>query len=112
MASKDVRFGGDARQRMMRGVDTLAEAVKITLGPKGRYVVLASQVSPQKTDAIQKLGQLIDIAQHNSGEFAKDSKLRVPLQNALIGLALAYSRNGDQGQMHATFAEMLPQILP
>jgi chaperonin GroEL len=40
MAAKDVRFAGDARQRMMRGVDTLSEAVKVTLGPKGRNVVL------------------------------------------------------------------------
>jgi chaperonin GroEL len=40
MAAKDVRFGDDARQRMMRGVDTLAEAVRITLGPKGRNVLL------------------------------------------------------------------------
>src|SRR3954467_13920335 len=40
MAAKDVRFGDDARQRMMRGVDTLAEAVRITLGPKGRNVSL------------------------------------------------------------------------
>ena len=40
MAAKDVRFGGDARQRMMRGVDMLAEAVRITLGPKGRNVIL------------------------------------------------------------------------
>jgi chaperonin GroEL len=40
MAAKDVRFGDDARQRMMRGVDTLAAAVKITLGPKGRNVIL------------------------------------------------------------------------
>ncbi|MDQ2802661.1 MAG: chaperonin GroEL [Pseudomonadota bacterium] len=40
MAAKDVRFGGDARQRMLRGVDVLAEAVKVTLGPKGRNVVL------------------------------------------------------------------------
>jgi len=40
MAAKDVRFGDDARQRMMRGVDTLAEAVRITLGPKGRNVIL------------------------------------------------------------------------
>jgi chaperonin GroEL len=40
MAAKDVRFGGDARARMMRGVDILADAVKITLGPKGRNVVL------------------------------------------------------------------------
>jgi chaperonin GroEL len=40
MAAKDVRFGSDARQRMMRGVDTLSEAVKVTLGPKGRNVIL------------------------------------------------------------------------
>jgi len=40
MAAKDVKFGGDARQRMLRGVDILAEAVKVTLGPKGRNVVL------------------------------------------------------------------------
>jgi chaperonin GroEL len=40
MAAKDVRFGGDARQRLLRGVDILADAVKVTLGPKGRNVVL------------------------------------------------------------------------
>jgi chaperonin GroEL len=40
MAAKDVRFGGDARERMLRGVDILADAVKVTLGPKGRNVVL------------------------------------------------------------------------
>ena len=40
MAAKDVRFGGDARARMLRGVDILADAVKVTLGPKGRNVVL------------------------------------------------------------------------
>ncbi len=40
MAAKDVRFGPDARQRMLRGVDILADAVKVTLGPKGRNVVI------------------------------------------------------------------------
>jgi chaperonin GroEL len=40
MAAKDVRFSQDARDRMLRGVDILAEAVKVTLGPKGRNVVL------------------------------------------------------------------------
>src|SRR5215472_10407279 len=40
MAAKEVRFGGDARQRMLHGVDILADAVKVTLGPKGRNVVL------------------------------------------------------------------------
>src|SRR5215472_13391093 len=40
MATKDVKFSGDARERMLRGVETLANAVKVTLGPKGRNVVL------------------------------------------------------------------------
>ena len=40
MASKDVKFGRDARERIMKGVDILADAVKVTLGPKGRNVVL------------------------------------------------------------------------
>src|SRR2546430_703844 len=40
MAAKDVRFAGDAREKMLRGVDILANAVKVTLGPKGRNVVL------------------------------------------------------------------------
>ena len=40
MAAKDVKFGRDARERILKGVDTLANAVKVTLGPKGRNVVL------------------------------------------------------------------------
>jgi len=40
MAAKDVRFGPDARSRMLRGVDLLADAVKVTLGPKGRNVLI------------------------------------------------------------------------
>ncbi|MGO8917925.1 MAG: chaperonin GroEL [Stellaceae bacterium] len=41
MAAKEVRFNGDARDRMLRGVELLANAVRVTLGPKGRNVVLA-----------------------------------------------------------------------
>jgi chaperonin GroEL len=40
MAAKEVKFSGDARARLLRGVDILADAVKVTLGPKGRTVVL------------------------------------------------------------------------
>src|SRR6202162_4092635 len=40
MAAKDVYFASDARDRMLRGVNTLANAVKVTLGPKGRNVVI------------------------------------------------------------------------
>src|SRR6201987_5135172 len=40
MAHKELKYSSDARQALQRGVDTLADAVKVTLGPKGRYVVL------------------------------------------------------------------------
>lgn len=40
MAAKDVKFGNDARTKMLEGVNVLANAVKVTLGPKGRNVVL------------------------------------------------------------------------
>src|SRR3984893_6910362 len=40
MAAKDVRFSSDARDKMLRGVDVLANAVRVTLGPKGRNVII------------------------------------------------------------------------
>ena len=40
MAAKDVRFSTDARDRLLRGIDVLNNAVKVTLGPKGRNVIL------------------------------------------------------------------------
>ena len=47
MAIKEVKFSVDARNRMLRGVDILANAVKVTLGPKGRNVVFeTAQVGP------------------------------------------------------------------
>jgi chaperonin GroEL len=50
MAAKDVKFSGDARERMLRGVDILANAVRVTLGPKGRNVVIErSYGSPRIT---------------------------------------------------------------
>src|SRR3546814_469523 len=49
MAAKDVKFGADARTRMLRGVDILADAVKVTLGPKGRNVVLDKSFGAPRT---------------------------------------------------------------
>jgi len=49
MAAKDVKFGSDARDRMLRGVDTLANAVKVTLGPKGRNVVIERSFGAPRT---------------------------------------------------------------
>src|ERR1700727_442977 len=49
MAAKDVRFAGDARARMLRGVDILADAVQVTLGPKGRNVVIDKSFGAPRT---------------------------------------------------------------
>ena len=49
MAAKDVKFGADARTRLLNGVDILADAVKVTLGPKGRNVVLDKSFGAPRT---------------------------------------------------------------
>jgi chaperonin GroEL len=49
MAAKDVKFAADARDRMLRGVDVLANAVKVTLGPKGRNVILDKSFGAPRT---------------------------------------------------------------
>jgi len=49
MPAKEVKFSGDARDRMLRGVDILANAVKVTLGPKGRNVVLDKSFGAPRT---------------------------------------------------------------
>lgn len=46
MAAKDVKLSTDARERMLRGVDILADPVKVTLGPKGRNVVIEKSFGP------------------------------------------------------------------
>ncbi|HUE65700.1 MAG TPA: chaperonin GroEL [Rhizomicrobium sp.] len=49
MAAKDVKFGADAREKMLRGIDILADAVQVTLGPKGRNVVLDKSFGAPRT---------------------------------------------------------------
>ncbi len=49
MAAKDVRFGADAREKLLRGVDILADAVQVTLGPKGRNVVIEKSFGAPRT---------------------------------------------------------------
>ena len=66
MAAKDVKFETDARTRMLRGVDTLADAVKVTLGPKGRNVVLdksfgAPRITKDGVSVAKKLNCLISL---------------------------------------------------
>ena len=49
MAAKDVKFGADAREKMLRGIDVLADAVQVTLGPKGRNVVIDKSFGAPRT---------------------------------------------------------------
>jgi len=63
MAAKDVKFGADAREKMLRGVDILAEAVKITLGPKGRNVVIEKSFgAPRSTKDGVTVAKEIELA--------------------------------------------------
>jgi chaperonin GroEL len=49
MAAKDVKFGAEAREKMLRGIDILADAVQVTLGPKGRNVVIDKSYGAPRT---------------------------------------------------------------
>lgn len=62
MAAKDIRFGEDARARMVRGVNVLANAVKATLGPKGRNVVLEKSFSTTITKDGVSVAKEIELA--------------------------------------------------
>src|SRR5262245_55990731 len=87
MAAKEVKFSVDARDRMMRGIDLLANAVRITLGPKGRNVVLdKSYGAPRMTkdgvtvakeieleDKFENMGaQMVREVASKSSDFAGD----------------------------------------
>src|SRR5260370_1053792 len=69
MASKELKFGVDARDRMLRGVDILNNAVKVTLGPKGRNVVLDKSFgAPRITkDGVAEIGKFLADAMKKVG---------------------------------------------
>src|SRR3984957_19178867 len=76
MAAKDIKFNGDARDRMLRGIDTLANTVKVTLGPKGRNVVLdKSYGAPRITKdgvTVAKEIELADKFENMGAQMVKD----------------------------------------
>ena len=55
MAAKDVYFASDARDKMLRGVNTLANAVKVTLGPKGRNVIIEKSFGAPRSTILHVL---------------------------------------------------------
>ena len=99
MAAKDVKFGDSARKKMLTGVNTLADAVKATLGPKGRNVVLERSFG---APLITKDGVSV----------AKEIELKDKLEN--IGAQLVKdvaSRANDQAGDGTTTATVLAQAI-
>jgi chaperonin GroEL len=80
MAAKDVKFNSDARERMLRGVEILANAVRVTLGPKGRNVVLAkSYGAPRITKdgvTVAKEIELFDRFENMGAQMVKEVATR------------------------------------
>ena len=70
--AKDIKFSSDARASMMRGVDILADTVKVTLGPKGRNVVLEKSFgSPLITNDGVTIAKEIELEDHFENMGAK-----------------------------------------
>ncbi|MGY9047178.1 MAG: chaperonin GroEL [Rhodobacterales bacterium] len=99
MSAKDVKFGTDSRDRMLRGINTLANAVKVTLGPKGRNVIIdKSYGSPR----ITKDGVTV----------AKDIELSDPFENMGAQLVREVaSRTNDEAGDGTTTATVLAQAI-
>jgi chaperonin GroEL len=103
MAAKEVRFGEDARSRILKGVNTLANAVKVTLGPKGRNVVLQKSFgSPTVTKdgvSVAKEIELADAYENMGAQIVKEAASKTS-DNAGDGtttatvLAQAFIREG------------------
>ena len=84
MAAKDVRFSTDARDKMLRGVDILANAVRVTLGPKGRNVILdksygAPRITKDGVTVLAVFGERLSgfkfpDTRENTGKFSRSSR--------------------------------------
>jgi len=99
MSTKDVRFHEDARDEMMKGVDIIANAVKVTLGPKGRNVVIQKSFGAPRTTK-------------DGVSVAKEVELKNPRQN--IGAQLireVASKANDQAGDGTTTATVLAQAI-
>ncbi|WP_299752758.1 chaperonin GroEL [uncultured Boseongicola sp.] len=99
MSAKDVKFGTDSRDRMLKGINTLANAVKVTLGPKGRNVILDKSYGAPR---ITKDGVTV----------AKEIELSDPFENMGAQLVREVaSRTNDEAGDGTTTATVLAQAI-
>ena len=112
MAAKEVRFHSDARERMLRGVDTLANTVKVTLGPRGRNVVLDKSFgAPRITKDGVTVAKEIELADkfENMGaqmvrEVASKNGGRAAEEAAACGRHASGRRHGRHGLLSPPFS--------
>jgi hypothetical protein len=95
MAAKEVKFSGDARDKMLRGIDILSNAVRVTLGPKGRNVVLEKSFgAPRVTKDGVTVAKEIEL----DDKFEDATRLQArasPLRNTYRWGASAFSACGS-----------------
>ena len=92
--SKEIKFSSDARSAMVRGVDILADTVKVTLGPKGRNVVLEKSFgSPLITNDGVTIAKEIELEDHfeNMGAKLVSEVASKPMISQVTGLRLQQS---------------------
>ena len=120
MAAKDVIFGGEARARMVEGVNILANAVKVTLGPKGRNVVLERSFgAPTVTKdgvSVAKEIELKDKLQNMGAQMVKevasktsDNAAEKPDQGEI--LAVGPGKKNDKGELAAVGVKVGDRVL-
>src|SRR6266571_2729316 len=105
MASKDVKFGVDARDKMLRGVDILNNAVEITLGPKGRNVVLDKSFgAPRMTKDGVTVAKEIELEDKFENMGAQMVSELLPLLEAIVqtGKPLVIVAEDVEGEALAT----------
>src|SRR5215475_2666301 len=128
MAAKDVKFSAEARERMLRGVDILANAVKVTLGPKGRNVVLEKSFGAPRTtkdgvtvakeieleDKFENMGaQMVREAAQKTNDIAGDGTTTAcVLAQAIVDMiANAMQKVGNEGVITVEEAKSLESEL-
>ena len=87
MAAKDVKFHDSARHKIVAGVNILADAVKVTLGPKGRYVVLDKKFgAPTITNDGVTIAREIDVEEGDEVIFSKygGTEIKIGVDEVLI----------------------------
>src|ERR1700733_9182296 len=116
MAAKDVKFSGDARERMLRGVDILANAVKVTLGPKGRNGVIEKSFgAPRITndrETVAKENERSDKFDNRGAQLIREvaSKTNAPAGDGTTTATVLAQAIGREG-VKAVAAGLIPMDL-